>query len=243
MLQSESLAGFSTPALVSLVQLPVLQPLLVLLDVCAAMMDVQSRQSSATIFELLAVVAPVLQTPNWSLMLAGVSLRNAAGDEGDALEIATFIAHCAQALMSMTLAAMLLRFMEARAEKLVTTMRAQTTSDKLANTSVSDEATSTTRTDISVDDDPLLSEAAQIQQRAAGDEASNTPSGKKTKRSKARTFEEMTDEVGACRLDVAKRLYFRRKSLKLSALPIRIWRRFQQSFSLALRTPSQHSND
>ena len=108
----------------------------------------------------------------------------------------------------MTLAAMLLRFMEARAEYLVSAIGARTTLDKkLADATLGE--TKNERSDViavdssshdnqSVDYDPELSEVAQSQQQLQqrADEATNAAGGgKKTKRSKTRTFEEMNVAV------------------------------------------------
>ena len=204
-MQSAHIQGFAAPALVTLVQLPVLQPLFALLDVASALMTVQSEVATATPSHLLETISAVLRAPDWRLLLAGCTLH---ANVADATSLATFIAHCSQTQIAMTLAAILLKFMTARVEHIMSLTRhaggqgqgdgasatLDGTASALARLPLADDAHS-------VDYDPALSEAAQAQllreraETAAASTAKSGASGGKKKRSKTKTFEEMTVEV------------------------------------------------
>ncbi|KAI6227278.1 hypothetical protein M3Y99_01272200 [Aphelenchoides fujianensis] len=181
------LQGFAAPALVSLVQFDVMTPVFSLLDVCARLMALEERKAEVSLHELLRVSSEVFRTPDFRLLMDKCTLSSRTAD---------FVANCSHSLLLMTLSAMLIKFMEARACFFIPQLKSKADGKP------------------DVDDEQLTEEfrkaarLADAQSKAAtngataerpdGDERppepSGRPSGKKAKKQKSKTFKEMTVE-------------------------------------------------
>ncbi|KAI6198092.1 hypothetical protein M3Y94_01303900 [Aphelenchoides besseyi] len=161
------LQGFGAPALVPLVQHKFMRPIFTLFDVCAEMMNFQANIDEVKLSDLLDIATKVIVKPDFLEHLDQCDLD---------CEPAEFLVNCSHAMLLMTLNAILLKFLEARAQMLVAMFK-------------SDDQTKTEELDA------LFKEAAQISEKSNGTStSSSTAKGKKNKKQNTKTYEEMTPQ-------------------------------------------------
>ncbi|KAI6181474.1 N-terminal acetyltransferase B complex subunit MDM20-like protein [Aphelenchoides besseyi] len=157
------LQGFSAPALIPLVQHKFLWPTFALLDVCAEMMNVQENIDESKLCDLLEIATKAIDKPDFFQHLDQCELD---------CEPAEFLVNCSHAMLLMTLNAILLKFLEARAQLLVSILKSDDRTKKL---------------------DSMFKNAAQISEPINGtNTSSSTAKGKKNKKQNAKTYEEMS---------------------------------------------------
>ncbi|KAI6192435.1 hypothetical protein M3Y99_01938100 [Aphelenchoides fujianensis] len=181
------LQGFAAPALVSLVQFDVMTPVFSLLDVCARLMALEERKAEVSLHELLLVSSEVFRTPDFRLLMDQCTLSSRTAD---------FVANCSHSLLLMTLSAMLIKFMEARARFLIPQLKP--TADGKPEVDDEQLAAEFRKAARLADAQPNSTTNGATAERPEGDErpaeATGRTGGKKAKKQKSKTFEEMTVE-------------------------------------------------
>jgi hypothetical protein len=176
------LQGFGVPQLVSLVGQPFLDPILDLLQLASRIFVVEKIADSAEAFKQLVQIATELSKRiTFDGFLIGCRLP--------VEQITEFLERGTHSLIGMTLSAILIKFMEARVGALLPKLKSGLTLEKVEKASAQQQEISDFMANLRLTID------IDQQEDTEDNESATAQSGRKSKKTKSKPFDELNDEV------------------------------------------------